>query len=179
MSADRNEEYDSRPVRGRDALSGGRRRHAGAYGFSRVEIGALIVLVLVAGAAGLYRLWQRQNAAPMPPWVVEDVVLESSRSPSPATGNAGGSPNRDTIAPRPVVATQTIDINAATVAALARLPGIGPVLAERIRAEREKRGPFRDLLDLERVNGIGARKAAALAGWVTFKQPVPDTAGTR
>lgn len=38
------------------------------------------------------------------------------------------------------------------------LPGLGPVLAERIVADREARGPFRTAEDLLRVPGIGPKR---------------------
>lgn len=49
-----------------------------------------------------------------------------------------------------------IDVNRASLAELQRLPGIGPVLAERIVTEREK-GRFRKADDLRRVPGIGPK----------------------
>ncbi len=48
-----------------------------------------------------------------------------------------------------------VDLNSASVAELERLPGIGPVLAARIVVERADGGPFTDLADLERVEGVG------------------------
>jgi competence protein ComEA len=48
-----------------------------------------------------------------------------------------------------------IDLNRADPAELARLPGIGPVLARRIVEERERRGGFRRLEDLLEVPGVG------------------------
>lgn len=55
-----------------------------------------------------------------------------------------------------------ISINAADVAALDGLPGIGPVTAERIVADREKSGPFSSIDDLDRVSGIGPATVEAL-----------------
>lgn len=55
------------------------------------------------------------------------------------------------------------DLNAADVAELVRLPGVGPVLAERIVAEREARGPFASVEELARVPGLGPARVRALA----------------
>jgi competence protein ComEA len=48
-----------------------------------------------------------------------------------------------------------IDLNRTDAEALSRLPGIGPVLAERIVAERLSRGRFRTVDELLEVPGIG------------------------
>ena len=50
-----------------------------------------------------------------------------------------------------------IDINRADREALLALPGIGPVLAERIIAYREAHGPFKSVDDLTAIAGIGER----------------------
>jgi competence protein ComEA len=48
-----------------------------------------------------------------------------------------------------------VDLNAATAADLDALPGIGPVLAERIVDHRADHGPFRSVDELDDVPGIG------------------------
>jgi competence protein ComEA len=48
-----------------------------------------------------------------------------------------------------------VDLNFADATALDSLPGIGPVLADRIVAYRDKNGPFPDLEALTDVPGIG------------------------
>lgn len=50
-----------------------------------------------------------------------------------------------------------VDLNSASVEMLDALPGIGPVLAGRIVAYRERHGPFHRLEDLLQVDGIGPR----------------------
>jgi competence protein ComEA len=57
-----------------------------------------------------------------------------------------------------------INLNSADAAALQTLPGIGPVTAEKIIAEREKSGAFTSLDDLQRVAGIGQKRVEALRG---------------
>jgi len=51
-----------------------------------------------------------------------------------------------------------VDINKATANDLQKLPGIGPSLAKRIVAYREKHGPFRRVEDLMAIKGIGFKK---------------------
>lgn len=55
-----------------------------------------------------------------------------------------------------------VDINSATAAELAALPGLGDVLAARIVAWREENGPFPSVDALLDVPGIGAGKLAGL-----------------
>jgi competence protein ComEA len=60
-----------------------------------------------------------------------------------------------------------IDLNTAGVAELDALPGIGPVLAQRIVDHRSRQGPFRSVEELDDVPGIGPGTAAELAELVT------------
>ena len=55
-----------------------------------------------------------------------------------------------------------IAINQADASSLEDLPGVGPVLAERIVAHREANGPFETVEALLEVPGIGEAKLAAM-----------------
>jgi len=55
-----------------------------------------------------------------------------------------------------------ISLNRADATRLQDLPGVGPVLAERIVAYREANGPFQAVEDLLDVPGIGEAKLAAM-----------------
>lgn len=55
-----------------------------------------------------------------------------------------------------------VHLNLASVEELETLPGVGPVLAQRIVAHRAEHGPFRTIEDLLDVPGIGEGKLAAL-----------------
>jgi competence protein ComEA len=59
-----------------------------------------------------------------------------------------------------------LDLNRATAAELDALPGVGPVLAQRIVDHREQ-GPFTSVDQLDDVPGIGPARAAELAELVT------------
>lgn len=60
---------------------------------------------------------------------------------------------------RPAVSpTAIIDINRASAEDFDKLPGIGPELANRIVAYRQKHGPFRRVEDLLAIRGIGPKK---------------------
>ncbi len=86
---------------------------------------------------------------------------------------AAGPTSRSAAAPSRAARTDTacaapVAVNRAARTELLCLPGIGPVLAARIVAERDARGAFRDLTDLERVQGLGPARIARLKGRVTF-----------
>lgn len=65
------------------------------------------------------------------------------------------------------VQPEVVNINTATAAELQTLPGIGPVLAQRILDYREANGPFRSVGDLGLVNGIGEKKLEEIWDYVT------------
>ena len=56
-----------------------------------------------------------------------------------------------------------VDLNAADVAELQLLPGIGPVMAARIVAFRQQHGVIRALAELDAVPGIGPKTLQRLA----------------
>lgn len=61
-----------------------------------------------------------------------------------------------------------ININTATAAQLQTLPGIGPVIAERIVAYRNEYGAFETVGELMNVSGIGEKKLEAVWDLVTI-----------
>jgi predicted flap endonuclease-1-like 5' DNA nuclease len=61
-----------------------------------------------------------------------------------------------------------IPINRADKDILTTLPGIGPVLAERIVQHRRRQGPFRSKDELLQIAGIGPRKYAGLVDHITL-----------
>jgi competence ComEA-like helix-hairpin-helix protein len=63
-----------------------------------------------------------------------------------------------------------LNINEATVAQLVELPGIGPVLAERILSARQKK-PFRRVEDLLRVKGLGRKRFSKLRAYLRVEGP--------
>lgn len=92
----------------------------------------------------------------------EDPPLEVDIVPVPPEHAAAGeSEVGATLPPGP------LDINAATVAELEGLPGIGPVTAAAIVEHRERVGPFRSVDALEDVTGIGPVKLGRIEHLVT------------
>ncbi len=60
-----------------------------------------------------------------------------------------------------------INLNTATLADLDGLPGVGPVLAQRILDARDAQGGFRAVTDLRKVDGIGDARYEQLKDLVT------------
>ena len=60
-----------------------------------------------------------------------------------------------------------VNLNTATLAQLDALPGVGPVLAQRILTHRDQQGGFRAVGDLRQVDGIGDARYEQLKDLVT------------
>jgi competence protein ComEA len=69
----------------------------------------------------------------------------------------------------PSAAGGPVDLNSATVADLDALPGIGPVLAQRIVDWRTEHGRFESVEQLREVTGIGESKYADLSAEVAVR----------
>ena len=59
-----------------------------------------------------------------------------------------------------------ININTASAAEIADLPGIGETLADRVIKYREENGDFADIEDIMDVSGIGEGKFAAIKDYI-------------
>jgi competence protein ComEA len=102
------------------------------------------------------------------PWVTVEPGEPALPAPEPERLTRKPSAERHTVQ-KPNNPDELINLNRATAAELDRLPGIGPVLAARIVAERENK-PFARIEDLRRVSGIGPKKLEALRPLVTVEE---------
>ena len=84
---------------------------------------------------------------------------------APPGGQPGAQPGG--AAPPGAAGTTKVNLNTATLAELDALPGVGPVLAQRILDHREQQGAFRAVNDLRQVNGIGDARYEELKDLVT------------
>jgi competence protein ComEA len=64
--------------------------------------------------------------------------------------------------PRSSGGTSRISLNSADAQQLQQLPGVGPVIAERIVAWRTANGPFRSVAELGEVSGVGPAMIARI-----------------
>lgn len=72
-------------------------------------------------------------------------------------------------------AKKTVNVNQASAAELARLPKVGPKLAERIVDHRQQHGPFKRAEDLMEVKGVGEKMFATLRPYVAVSGPTTLT----
>lgn len=61
-----------------------------------------------------------------------------------------------------------LDLDVATAAQIDSLPGVTPLMARRIVADRIRRGPFLSMSGLQRVSGVGHGFMAKIDTLVTF-----------
>lgn len=125
-------------------------------------VGVLVLLtsVFAAFTAGFF-VGRHLNRAPVRIWQPavqdEDLTTESD--------------NQDTFPiMEPIFAEtppQIVNINTATVQDLENLPGIGPVMAQRIVDYRDAHGPFQTVEELTKVKGIGENKLEELLDLIT------------
>jgi competence ComEA-like helix-hairpin-helix protein len=130
---------------------------------------ALVTVLLLAAGGHVVRRVQG------PPAAAAIDVLDPATAADPLTQVA----RIDALA-RPLGPGERLDPDRATVAQLARLPGVGPALARRIVADRESLGVFGDITTFGRVRGIGPATLDRLAPRLTFGgRPAEATGSVR
>ena len=73
-------------------------------------------------------------------------------------------------------ATAPVNLNAASVAQLQTLPGVGSGTAQRILEHRQKNGPFKKIEELMNVKGIGEKSFLKLKPLITVAAEKADRA---
>ncbi len=143
------------------------------------EMRAGVVFVIAALLIGqAFREWRRGHEESFQEIVQGLAARDASireRAISPPGADSGridpGTPARGLVRtpriPR-AVPVGRMDPNRAGVAELTRLPGIGPALAGRIVAERDRHGPYASPEALLRVRGIGPKTLARIRGFLSF-----------
>ena len=115
--------------------------------------GALVLVgLLLLGAA--HDLWKAAHSHPPASAGLQDAVPGDTLLAG--AGAAEPQPALDAGGARPA-SSRPLDLNRADARSLDLLPGVGPVLAERIVQQRRRFGPYRDLDELRAVRGIGPR----------------------
>ncbi|MDM7460826.1 MAG: helix-hairpin-helix domain-containing protein, partial [bacterium] len=96
----------------------------------------------------------RKGETPTTPTIVHKP--DAPRTPRPET-------------PKPAAPRFPIDLNTATAEQLEAIPGIGPVLAQRIVDYRHAHGRFHSVEELLEVSGIGPKRLENMRPYVTVK----------
>lgn len=120
---------------------------------ANADLDALNLAELIADGQKIYV--PRKGETP-PPTVVA----------STSTSSASTAPRGEKSAP---VARFPIDLNTATAEQLEAIPGIGPVLAQRIVDYRRTNGRFNSIDELLEVSGIGQKRLENMRPYVTVK----------
>lgn len=89
-----------------------------------------------------------------------ELILVGVTAPPAQPAAPGG-------AGQPTQSGGMVNLNTATLAELDALPGVGPVLAQRILNHRDQHGGFRAVSDLRQVDGIGDARYEQLKELVT------------
>ena len=90
------------------------------------------------------------------------LVQRVGDPPAAADGSGSASPSGAGSATPGAATAGPLNLNTATLDQLDGLPGIGPVLAAAILAERVRRGAFKSVNELRDVRGIGEQRFADL-----------------
>jgi competence protein ComEA len=96
--------------------------------------------------------------------VVDGELILVGVTPSPGVPTGPAAPAAGGAGP---VAGAPVNLNTATLADLDGLPGVGPVLAQRILDARTAQGGFAAVTDLRKVDGIGDARYEQLKDLVT------------
>lgn len=156
-----------------------------------MRAGLAFVLVSLLVGTGL-REWKRTNEVRFADLVREletggasrpgrDAELEAGGAPAMNPRNLSAEPDRRDAAGatrsrrEPALRPHGIDVNRATAAELERLPGIGPSLAAKIVAERDRNGPYGGADALLRVPGIGPRKLELIRPYLATPRAPADS----
>ena len=73
------------------------------------------------------------------------------------------------MAPGLVVGLDKVNINTADKEILSSLPGVGPVIADRIIENREKNGPFKTSEEITKIKGIGEKTFQKIKDLITVE----------
>ncbi len=137
-----------------------------ARGVAVACVGALLLAgTALSGISQWGPTFSQAKAAPPSSERNHEILAVEAGSPT-----AGPAPPQEhaaeTDARRNLASSHVLDVNQADRSTLQTLPGVGPILAQRIVDHREVYGPFRTPEELLRVSGIGSKRYARLQGLI-------------
>lgn len=132
---------------------------------SRKEARRACMLILLAAALVCFLSIRYAFGDPLP-----TLDLREDQGENALAGEEQSSPSwEEGAAPFSPFPQGPLNLNAASLEELTRLPGIGPVLAQRIVDYRQVYGDFSALEELKEVAGIGEKKFRELEDYLTVE----------
>ena len=119
---------------------------------SRQKIGTAALVLMGCFVCGVVGSGYLEKPNPFPIEQDESAAVPLAQVPAPDTA--------------PPAVGRQISINAATVQELDTLPGIGPVIAQRIVDYRKMINGFKSVEELKAVNGIGDTRFAKILPYI-------------
>ena len=144
-------------------------------GFNRRERTAVIILtaaVLIGVLVSFVKKYKFEKAADV--LSAEDSTFIAAVQRLTESGKGLISHNSEDEAKIIDFTSSEVNINAANIEELERLPGIGPVLAAEIVRYRNTNGPFKNTRSLLAVKGIGPKKLEKLISRITIEDTTTE-----
>jgi len=135
-------------------------------------------------AVNLAQLLEDGQKVAVPRLPEPEAVAESPEKPVPPQQQPSSVPPLTaTVPPSDIIKPSSpppnqpyiVNLNAATQADLERVPGIGPVLAARIIAYRQRYGPFKTVYQLRLIKGVGQQTFDKIKPYVTVAPALAPT----
>ncbi|MEE8335415.1 MAG: helix-hairpin-helix domain-containing protein [Candidatus Neomarinimicrobiota bacterium] len=121
----------------------------------------LVGSLLFGSLYTVYKQWKGPDV-PVPDLHLESFIAAAGKPwVQPGTKGSEKKQNQSPI---------SININTANRMELMTLPGIGPVMADRIIHSREEFGSFGIITDINRVRGIGLKTFAEIEPFITTEE---------
>jgi comEA protein len=92
-------------------------------------------------------------------------LIAQAASPKPQGGARAKAPVTATVG-----SAEVVNLNSATAAQIASLPGIGPKTAELVVQYRTKNGPFKKIEEVMNVRGIGEKSFLKIKDQLTVAE---------
>ena len=128
-------------------------------------VNILVILTCVFAAfLGGFHIGRRMNRSP-----VHIYQIAPAEETQPEEAEEAEEPAEEAAEETEPAVVFPLNINTATIPELDQLPGIGPVLAQRIVDYREAHGGYKAVEELVKVNGIGDAKLMEILDLITVE----------
>lgn len=143
----------------------------------RSGIPALCLVLMFLAFCGGYLLGNHASGGELQLAIAKPQATAASNDSNEATKATQTSTVKPSTEATQPTAPVKLNLNTANVDELSTLPGIGPVIAQRIVDYRNEHGAFSALKDLDKVKGIGEARIAELQDYVYVEENHENTGG--